>query len=64
MFLIQTIQRRFSGDEDFYLDWSDYRNGFGNKSGEYWLGKYTTYNYKSKSVHLEGAMPLILVVYL
>ncbi|XP_076451388.1 microfibril-associated glycoprotein 4-like [Babylonia areolata] len=32
------IQRRMSGQVDFYRDWSDYVNGFGNASDEYWLG--------------------------
>ncbi|XP_005113499.1 ficolin-2-like, partial [Aplysia californica] len=32
------IQRRVSADVDFFRDWADYRNGFGDLSGNFWLG--------------------------
>lgn len=33
-----TVHNRFTGEQDFYKNWEEYRTGFGNLAGEHWLG--------------------------
>ncbi|XP_050964040.1 microfibril-associated glycoprotein 4-like [Labeo rohita] len=37
------IQRRMDGSVNFYLPWNQYKRGFGNVEGEYWLGLENMY---------------------
>ncbi|KAG9262862.1 microfibril-associated glycoprotein 4-like [Astyanax mexicanus] len=42
------IQRRMDGSVNFYRPWDQYKKGFGNKNGEYWLGLENLYQLTNK----------------
>uniref|UniRef100_A0A4W4FC60 Fibrinogen C-terminal domain-containing protein n=1 Tax=Electrophorus electricus TaxID=8005 RepID=A0A4W4FC60_ELEEL len=42
------FQRRIDGSVNFYKPWKHYKNGFGNKNGEYWLGLENLYQLTHK----------------
>ncbi|XP_050072680.1 ficolin-1-like [Anopheles maculipalpis] len=51
------IQHRFDGSTNFYRNWKEYKNGFGNLEGEFWLGLDRIY-------HLTVSIPHELIVLL
>ncbi|VDI32806.1 Hypothetical predicted protein, partial [Mytilus galloprovincialis] len=42
------IQRREDGYTNFYRGWDDYKNGFGEPTGEFWLGNEHIYKLTSR----------------
>lgn len=53
------IQRRFDGSENFYRNWTEYRNGFGDLHGEFFIGmeklyRLTLVQSSELYVHLES----------
>lgn len=45
------IQARYSGKTDFSRSWNEYKQGFGNIAGEYWLGLDKIYELTSARLH-------------
>ncbi|XP_046368639.1 fibrinogen C domain-containing protein 1-like [Haliotis rufescens] len=56
------IQRRVDGLVDFYRTWFEYMDGFGNLTGEFWLGnekihrltRQTTYELRVDVIYMDG----------
>ncbi|XP_071835758.1 uncharacterized protein [Apostichopus japonicus] len=45
------FQRRSSASTDFYRGWSDYKNGFGNKNQDHWLGSKYIYSITNQKTY-------------
>jgi len=43
------IQHRFDGSTDFYQNWENYKNGFGDVEREYWLGLETIHELTNRA---------------
>ena len=50
------FQRRMDGSVDFYRNWTDYQQGFGNLSGEFWLGLDKIHRLTSNATELRVDM--------
>ena len=45
------IQRRTTGEEDFYRDWATYKKGFGSLAGDFWIGNDNLHALTSKGIY-------------
>ncbi|WP_165734439.1 fibrinogen-related domain-containing protein, partial [Polaribacter sp. 20A6] len=46
------FQRRMDGTVNFYRPWNQYKRGFGNVEGEYWLGLENMYQLTRKNKYM------------
>uniref|UniRef100_A0A8C1CXP0 Fibrinogen C-terminal domain-containing protein n=1 Tax=Cyprinus carpio carpio TaxID=630221 RepID=A0A8C1CXP0_CYPCA len=46
------IQRRMDGSVNFYRPWNQFKRGFGNVEGEYWLGLENMYQLTRKNKYM------------
>lgn len=45
------IQKRYDGTTDFFRPWNEYKQGFGNIAGEFWMGLDKIYELTSSKLH-------------
>lgn len=45
------IQNRFDGSTDFFRPWVEYKHGFGNIAGEFWMGLDKLHELTSSQIH-------------
>ena len=45
------MQRRITGTVDFFKTWSEYKQGFGDVNGEFWLGNDNINELTALTVH-------------
>ncbi|KAL3284117.1 hypothetical protein HHI36_018285 [Cryptolaemus montrouzieri] len=45
------IQNRYDGSQNFFLGWNEYKHGFGNLGGEFWLGLDNIYHLTGQEVN-------------
>ena len=50
------FQRRMDGSVNFYRNWTDYQQGFGNLNGEFWLGLEKIHRLTSTATELRVDM--------
>lgn len=45
------IQNRIDGTTDFFRQWNEYKDGFGNVAGEFWMGLEKIHELTSSKLH-------------